>query len=105
MRSVLCAAIAAMLLQGCIICAPCTVAWRSNSSQQVADTEGQNRKAEDANSVNADKKTDVSASVPQSKSVAKTVIEKLAKKVTGKNSSDEKTTSASDDDDCPECRN
>ena len=99
MRSILAVAIAAMLLQGCIVTAPCTIAWRSNTLQQVADTEGRNETGKSANTVNADKQTDLSASVPQSKSSTSTkkVVEKLAEKATGKTSSDY--------DDCPECRN
>ena len=40
MRQFLCIAILSMFLQGCIITAPCTVAWRSNTTQLVADTDG-----------------------------------------------------------------
>ena len=96
MRTLL--AILALLCQGCIITAPCTFAWRSNTSQMTADTEGHIKKEADTNTVNADKQTDISASVPQSKSSTSTkkVVEKAAEKTA------EKT---ADDDDCPECRN
>ncbi|MBQ6471209.1 MAG: hypothetical protein IJJ33_04435 [Victivallales bacterium] len=96
MRQFLCIAILSMFLQGCIITAPCTVAWRSNTTQLVADTEGHNERGADTNSVNADKQTDISATVPTSKNSTKSVAEKCVEKAAKK---------ASDDDDCPECRN
>lgn len=95
MRTLLCTAILALLCQGCIITAPCTVAWRSNTTQQVADTEGHNERAADANSVNADKQTDISANVPTTKTSTKSVAEKAVEKAAEKAA----------DDDCPECRN
>ena len=100
MRQFSCIAILAMLLQGCIITAPCTIAWRSNVTQQTADTEGHNERTADANSVNADKQTDIQANVPTTKSSTKSVAEKCVEKASEKDA--EKT---SDDDDCPECRN
>ena len=96
MRSILAVAIAAILLQGCIVTAPVTVAWRSNTTQQVADTEGRNERQADANSVNADKQTDIQANVPTTKTSTKSVAEKAVEKAAEK---------AADDDDCPECRN
>ena len=91
MRIILCTAILAILCQGCIITAPFTIAWRSNSTQQVADTDGSNKKAADTNTVNADKQTDISASIPQSKSstnakkVVEEAVEKAAEKTAGDN--------------------
>ena len=94
MRTILCIAILAMLMQGCIVTAPVTVAWRSNTTQMTADTEGRNDRAADANSVNADKQTDIY--VPTTKTSTKSVAEKAVEKAAEK---------AADDDDCPECRN
>ncbi len=43
------------LLQGCVVTAPVSVAWRSNTNLQYATTEGKNDKAADGNTVNADR--------------------------------------------------
>ena len=43
--------IIAVLLQGCVVTAPVSVAWRSNTNQQHATTEGRNDKAADRNTV------------------------------------------------------
>ena len=96
MRTLPCTAIAvlALLLQGCCITAPFTVAWRSNTTQQVADTEGRNERAADANTVNADKQTDISATVPTN--TTRTSTKSAAAKPAGK---------PADEDDCLECRN
>ena len=56
----LAAILSALLLQGCMITAPTSFAWRSNSTQQVASTEGRNDRKADANTVNADRQTEVS---------------------------------------------
>ena len=48
-------AIIAALLQGCVVTAPVSVAWRSNTNLQYATTEGKNDKAADGNPVNADR--------------------------------------------------
>lgn len=55
--------IAAFLLAGCIATAPVTFAWRSNTSQQHATTDGRTVKASDANTVNADRTTENQAAV------------------------------------------
>ena len=43
--------LAAALLAGCVVTAPVSVAWRSNTNQQHATTEGRNDKAADRNTV------------------------------------------------------
>ena len=43
--------IIAALLQGCVVTAPVSVSWRSNTNQQHATTEGRNDKAADRNTV------------------------------------------------------
>lgn len=55
MKKALFMTIAAMLLQGCVVTAPVSVAWRSNTNLQHATTEGRNDKAADGNTVNADR--------------------------------------------------
>lgn len=62
----------AVLLTGCIATAPVTVAWRSNASQQTAATNGTTNKAEDANTVNADRMTETQAAVSTSSGSAAT---------------------------------
>lgn len=54
---------AAALFSGCISFAPVTVAWRSNSSQQTASTDGKNTSPLSGNAVNADKTTETAAAV------------------------------------------
>ena len=54
---------AACLLAGCVATAPVSIAWRSNTTLQYATTEGKNDKAEDANTVNADRTTETQAAV------------------------------------------
>ena len=92
------AALAALALcQGCVFTAPCTFAWRSNTTQLVADRGAEIRRAADFNSVNADRQTDISATVPVSttKSVSESVAEKCAEKAAEKTAAE---------DDCPDCR-
>ena len=54
MKKALFMTIAAMLLQGCVVTAPVSVAWRSNTNLQHATTEGRNDKAADRNTVDGD---------------------------------------------------
>lgn len=61
-----------VLFTGCVATAPVTIAWRSNTSQQYATTEGKNDKAADKNSVNADKTTETQAAVTTSTGSANT---------------------------------
>jgi len=68
--------LAAFLLTGCVATAPVTIAWRSNTSQQYATTEGKNDKAADKNSVNADKTTETQAAVSTSSGAASTAEQK-----------------------------
>lgn len=65
-----------MLLTGCIATAPVSIAWRSNTSQQYATTEGRNDKAADKNSVNADKTTENQAAVSTNSGTATTAEQK-----------------------------
>ena len=51
---------------GCIATAPVSIAWRSNSSQQYATTEGRTDIQEGSPAVNADKTTEASAAVTTS---------------------------------------
>ena len=66
------APVAAMLLSGCVATAPVSIAWRSNTTLQYATTEGKNEKAEDANTVNADRTTETQAAVSASAGTATT---------------------------------
>lgn len=66
------APVAAMLISGCVATAPVSVAWRSNTTLQHATTEGRNEKAEDANTVNADRTTETQAAVSASAGTATT---------------------------------
>ena len=52
-----------LLLCGCVNLAPVSVAWRSNSHQQHATTEGRTDTRAGGDSVNADKTTETNASV------------------------------------------
>ena len=63
---------AACLLAGCVATAPVSIAWRSNTTLQYATTEGKNDKAEDANTVNADRTTENQAAVTTSSGTAST---------------------------------
>lgn len=53
-------------LTGCIATAPVSIAWRSNSSQQYATTEGRTDIQEGSPVVTADKTTEASAAVTTS---------------------------------------
>jgi len=64
--------IAAFLLTGCIATAPVTFAWRSNTSQQYATTDGRTTKAADANTVNADRTSELQNAVSTSSGYAAT---------------------------------
>ena len=66
------APVAAMLLSGCVATAPVSIAWRSNTTLQYATTDGRNEKAEDANTVNADRTTETRAAVSASAGTATT---------------------------------
>lgn len=60
------AAILSLASTSCIATAPVSIAWRSNSSQQYATTEGRTDIQEGSPAVNADKTTDASAAVTTS---------------------------------------
>ena len=60
------AAILSLAATSCIATAPVSIAWRSNSSQQYATTEGRTDIQEGAPAVNADKTTEASAAVTTS---------------------------------------
>ena len=64
--------LAALLLAGCVATAPVSIAWRSNTTLQYATTEGRNDRAEDANTVNADRTTETQAAVSTSAGTATT---------------------------------
>jgi hypothetical protein len=64
--------IAAFLLSGCVATAPVTFAWRSNTSQQYATTDGRTVKAADANTVNADRTSELQNAVSTSSGTAAT---------------------------------
>ena len=65
-----------LLMTGCIATAPVSIAWRSNTNQQYATTEGKNDKAADKNSVNADKTTETQAAVSTNSGTASTAEQK-----------------------------
>lgn len=67
-------AAAALMLSGCIALAPVTVAWRSNSSQQTASTDGKNTAPLSGNAVNADKTTETAAAVTTGTGSANTAM-------------------------------
>lgn len=60
------AAILSLASTSCIATAPVSIAWRSNSSQQYATTEGRTDIQEGSPAVNADKTTEASAAVTTS---------------------------------------
>lgn len=60
------AAILSLAATSCIATAPVSIAWRSNSSQQYATTEGRTDIQEGSPAVNADKTTEASAAVTTS---------------------------------------
>ena len=60
------AAILSLAATSCIATAPVSIAWRSNSSQQYATTEGRTDLQEGSPAVNADKTTEASAAVTTS---------------------------------------
>ena len=66
------AAILSMAATSCIATAPVSIAWRSNSSQQYATTEGRTDIQEGSPAVNADKTTEASAAVSTSSGNATT---------------------------------
>ena len=68
--------LAAFLLTGCVATAPVTFAWRSNTAQQYATTEGRNDKAADRNTVNADRTSETQAAVSTSSGTANTSEQK-----------------------------
>ena len=57
---------------GCIVLAPVSVSWRSNSSQQYATTDGKTTAPVSGNAVNADKTTETAAAVSTSSGTAST---------------------------------
>lgn len=59
-------AILSLAATSCIATAPVSIAWRSNSSQQYATTEGRTDIQEGSPAVNADKTTEASAAVTTS---------------------------------------
>ena len=60
------AAILSLAATSCIATAPVTIAWRSNTSQQYATTDGRAQSKADSPAVNADKTTEASAAVTTS---------------------------------------
>ena len=60
------AALLSLAATSCIATAPVSIAWRSNSSQQYATTEGRTDIQEGSPAVNADKTTEASAAVTTS---------------------------------------
>ena len=70
------AILAAFLTAGCVATAPVTFAWRSNTSQQYATTEGKNDKAADRNTVNADRTSETQAAVSTNAGSATTAEQK-----------------------------
>lgn len=72
--------LAALLLTGCVATAPVTFAWRSNTAQQYATTEGRNDKASDRNTVNADRTSETQAAVSTSSGTAETAEQTIPPK-------------------------
>jgi len=70
--------LAAFLLSGCIATAPVTFAWRANTSQQYATTDGRTTKAADANTVNADRTSELQSAVSTSSGTAATAEQSAA---------------------------
>lgn len=60
------AAALTMLATSCIFTAPVSFAWRSNSSQQYATTDGMAYAPSSGHSVNADKTTETQATITAS---------------------------------------
>lgn len=60
------AAALTMLATSCIFTAPVSFAWRSNSSQQYATTDGMTYAPASGHSVNADKTTETQAAITAS---------------------------------------
>lgn len=63
MRKLAAAIALAALVPGCVVTAPVSFAWRSNSTMQTASTDGRNTSPSSGNAVNADKTTETSAAV------------------------------------------
>lgn len=66
------AAILATIAPSCIATAPVSIAWRSNSSQQYATTEGKADNRSESPAVNADKTTEAATAVTTSGGSAST---------------------------------
>ena len=71
---------AACLLAGSVATAPVSIAWRSNTTLQYATTEGNNDRAADANTVNADRTTENQAAVSTSSGAATTAPQETRNK-------------------------
>lgn len=65
--------ILAMALTGCIATAPVSVAWRSNTHQQYATTEGKTDSKAGHDTVNAEKTTNAEAAVSTSSGTANAI--------------------------------
>ena len=63
---------AASFLTGCVATAPVSIAWRSNASQQYATTDAKTNKGADANTVNAERTSEMQTAVTTGEGSANT---------------------------------
>ena len=66
MKTTMVLTIIALALTGCVATAPVTLAWRSNTHQQYATTEGKTENKAGSDTVNAEKTTTTEAAVTTS---------------------------------------
>lgn len=72
MKTTMALTIIALALTGCVATAPVTLAWRSNTHQQYATTEGKTDNKAGSDTVNAEKTIDAASAVNTSTGSATT---------------------------------
>jgi hypothetical protein len=72
MKTTMALTIIALALTGCVATAPVTLAWRSNTHQQYATTEGRTDNKAGSDTVNAEKTIDAASAVNTSTGSATT---------------------------------
>ncbi len=72
MKTTMALTIIALALTGCVATAPVTLAWRSNTHQQYATTEGKTDNKAGSDTVNAEKTLDAASAVNTSTGSATT---------------------------------
>lgn len=73
MKTTMALTIIALALTGCVATAPVTLAWRSNTHQQYATTEGKTDNKAGSDTVNAEKTTNAEAAVSTSSGTANAI--------------------------------